>query len=89
MFHHPAMNTVAVRDLRQRWPKVEAALAREGELFVTRDGKVVARLVRIQTKSAPRKRFSADQHLAKLRSIYGRRKIRGIDEALAKERADG
>jgi antitoxin (DNA-binding transcriptional repressor) of toxin-antitoxin stability system len=38
------MRTVSVTDLRHRFPKVEAMLRDCGELFVTRRGRVFARL---------------------------------------------
>lgn len=83
------MKTVAVRELRQHWPAVEAALAREGELFVTRDGVRVARLVRVEVTKARRARFSAQEHLAWLRKSYGRRATRVVDALLERDRADG
>lgn len=36
---------MTVRDVRQRWPAAERALATEGEVIVTRDGVPVARIV--------------------------------------------
>jgi prevent-host-death family protein len=50
------MKTITVRDLRQRWPSAEAMLEREKEIIVTRDGKPVARLVRVREVEAARKR---------------------------------
>ena len=88
MFHHEVMKNVAVRDLRQRWPEVEKALAREGELLITRDGKAVARLVRFQEEPARRGRFVAKDHVGWLRSVYGRRVFGVVDSAVAADRAD-
>ena len=39
------MKTITIRDLRQRWPEVEAVLQAEDEIIVTRDSKPVAKLV--------------------------------------------
>ncbi|MBA2431957.1 MAG: type II toxin-antitoxin system Phd/YefM family antitoxin, partial [Chthoniobacterales bacterium] len=41
------MKTVTIRDLRQRWPETEKALAVEHEIIITRDGQPVAKLSRI------------------------------------------
>jgi antitoxin (DNA-binding transcriptional repressor) of toxin-antitoxin stability system len=41
------MKTISVRDLRQRWPEAEALLQVEEEIVITRDGRPVAKLVRI------------------------------------------
>jgi antitoxin (DNA-binding transcriptional repressor) of toxin-antitoxin stability system len=41
------MPSMSVRDVRQRWPDTERALARHGEVIVTRDGRPVARIVPI------------------------------------------
>ncbi len=51
------MKTISVRDLRQRWPEAEARLQIEKEIVITRDAKPVAKLVRIDERSKPRKRF--------------------------------
>ena len=88
MFHHEIMKNVAVRDLRQRWPEVEKALDREGELLITRDGKAVARLVRFREEPRRRARFVAVDHAAWLRSVYGRRVLHVVDAALEADRAD-
>jgi antitoxin (DNA-binding transcriptional repressor) of toxin-antitoxin stability system len=89
MFHGLLMKTVAVRQLRQSWPEVEALLKREGELFVTRDGVKVARLAHVKAKKVRRARFSARAHLAWVRSVYGRRSIRSVDTLLELDRSDG
>lgn len=88
MFHAFRMKTVAVRQLRQSWPEVEAALRREGELFVTRDGVKVARLERIDEKKQRRPRFSAKEQIDWLRSVYGSRRMARVDTALAFDRSD-
>jgi len=66
------MKTVTVRDLRQRWPETEKALATEGEITVTRDGKPVARILPyiepIATKKKV-KRFDFDAHMRWLKQI--------------------
>src|SRR5712664_1033259 len=56
------MKTITVRDLRQRWPRAEAMLEREKEITVTRDGKPVAKLVRVREVEAARKRFDPRRH---------------------------
>ena len=39
------MKTMTVRDIRQKWPEAERALAVEGEIIVTRDSKPVAKII--------------------------------------------
>lgn len=82
------MKNVAVRDLRQRWPEVEKALEREGELCITRDGKPVARLIRFQHVERKRRRFDPKAHMALLRKTFGDR-VFNISETLAEDREDG
>ena len=50
------MNTITIRDLRQRWPAAERRLATEHELIITRDGQPIARLVRLTGSLARYKR---------------------------------
>lgn len=82
------MKTVTVRQLRQRWPEVQAALEREGELFVTRDGTEVARLIRVRPEIEPRARYSSKAQMEWLKRRYGRRVLHVVDDALENERAD-
>lgn len=82
------MKTVPVRRLRQSWPEVEAALRREGELFITRDGVKVARLVRIEATTDRRETFSSKKHIAWLNSTFGPRRKSLVDASLDRERSD-
>ncbi|MGH7894847.1 MAG: type II toxin-antitoxin system Phd/YefM family antitoxin [Candidatus Binatia bacterium] len=82
------MKTVTIRDVRHRWPETEKALAREGEILITRDSKPVAKLVRIDTPIASRARFDPEQHAEWQRRVGGRRATRWVDAALAEQRAD-
>ncbi len=81
------MKSVAVRDLRQRWPEVEKALEREGELFITRDGERVARLVRFAPRPRRRGRFDPDEHARWMRRTFGRR-VLNLSAALIEDRED-
>jgi len=56
------MKTITVRDLCQRWPRAEALLEREKEIIVTRDGKPVAKLVRVRELEIAPKRFNPRRH---------------------------
>ncbi|MBM3882149.1 MAG: hypothetical protein FJ387_20910 [Verrucomicrobia bacterium] len=56
------MNTITVRDLRQRWPAAERRLETELELIITRDGRPIARLVRLARTNTQRRRFSPQAH---------------------------
>jgi antitoxin (DNA-binding transcriptional repressor) of toxin-antitoxin stability system len=80
------MKTVTIRDVRHRWPETEKALAREGEILITRDAKPVAKLVRVDESRAARRRFDPDEHGAWQRRLGGRTAIRWVDAALAEER---
>ena len=83
------MQTITVRDVRQRWPHAEALLQVENELLVTRDGKPVAKLIRIVPERRRRKRFDPAEHAAWQVSVFGKRKVvPWVDRALAQARAD-
>lgn len=80
------MKTITVRDLRQRWPSAEAMLEREKEIIVTRDGKPVAKLVRVREVEAVRKRFDPRRHARWQAKVSGRRTFRGVEEFLIADR---
>ncbi len=81
------MKTITVRDLRQRWPKAEALLETEKELTVTRDGKPVARLVRVRESSPVRRRFDPRAHARWQARTSGRGQVRWVQAHLLAERA--
>jgi antitoxin (DNA-binding transcriptional repressor) of toxin-antitoxin stability system len=83
------MKTISVRDLRQRWPRAEAMLRTEGEVTITRDGKPVAKLVRLKEARSPRKRFDPKRHAAWQARTGGGRTVRWVDEFLLKDRDSG
>ena len=72
------MKTITVRDLRQRWPRAEAMLEREKEIVVTRDGKPVAKLVRVREARAARRRFDPRGHARWQARVSGGRTVRWI-----------
>jgi antitoxin (DNA-binding transcriptional repressor) of toxin-antitoxin stability system len=78
---------ITIRDLRQRWPEVEAALELENEILITRDSKPVAKLVRVSAEADNRPRWDAEAHARWQKKVSGR-KISRSDEALARSRAD-
>ena len=82
------MKTITIRDLRQRWPKVEKALQIEGEILITRDSKPVAKLVRIVEKPRRRKRWDPDAHMKWLKKMWGNKMAPSSDAALTRARAD-
>ncbi len=49
------MKTMTVREVRLKWPEAERALARIGEIVVTRDSKPVARLLPYEPASRGRR----------------------------------
>ena len=76
------MKTITVRDLRQRWPRAEAMLEREKEIVVTRDGKPVAKLVRVREARAARRRFDPRGHARWQARVSGGRTGRWGEEFL-------
>ena len=83
------MKVLTVRDIRLHWPKAEAALRREGELVVTRDGAPVARILPYEPSAQARTQFDAAAHLRWLSSFW-KTPTRGpsTDEWLEKDRED-
>jgi antitoxin (DNA-binding transcriptional repressor) of toxin-antitoxin stability system len=81
------MKTITIRDLRQRWPEAEAALAVEDEILITRDSKPVAKLVRLPVVARKRPRWNADAH-ARWQKKVSAGKISRSDSALAESRAE-
>lgn len=84
----PAVKTISVRDLRQRWPEAEARLQTEKEIVITRDARPVAKLVRLDERPKPRKRFDPVAHGKWQRRIAGGTASRWVDRALREGRAD-
>ena len=82
------MRTVTIRDLRQRWPEVEAALQAEDEILITRDSRPVAKLVRVAERVPKQKRWSVEEHKKWIRKVYGIKIFPGSDAELARARAD-
>jgi antitoxin (DNA-binding transcriptional repressor) of toxin-antitoxin stability system len=81
------MKTITIRDLRQRWPEAEAALAVEDEILITRDSKPVAKLVRLSTATTQRPRWDREAHARWQKKVSGG-KLSRSDAALAESRAD-
>ena len=81
------MNTITIRDLRQRWPETEAALQVEDEILITRDSKPVAKLVRVVAGAHARPRWDAEAHARWQKKVSGGKKSRS-DTALAESRAE-
>jgi prevent-host-death family protein len=80
------MVTITIRELRQAWPRAEMLLRATGEITITRDGRPVARLVRVKEARRPRKRFDAARHLAWQSRLARGRTVRWVDEFLVKDR---
>jgi len=81
-----AMKTITVRDLRQRWPSAEAMLEHEKEIVVTRDGKPVAKLVRVREVEPARKRFDPRRHARWQAKVSGQRTVRWVEQFLIADR---
>jgi antitoxin (DNA-binding transcriptional repressor) of toxin-antitoxin stability system len=83
-----AMRTMTVREIRLRWPEAERALARVGEIVVTRDSKPVARLLPYEAPSRTgRVRFDpVDQERWLKRFWRNRKPGPTTDELLRRDR---
>ena len=66
------MKTMTVRDIRQRWPEAERALAAEKEIIITRDGQPVAKLTRIAPGKKKRKRFDPAEQKRRREAVLGK-----------------
>jgi antitoxin (DNA-binding transcriptional repressor) of toxin-antitoxin stability system len=82
------VKTISVRDLRQRWPEAEARLQVEREIVITRDARPVAKLVRIDERPKPRKRFDPAAHARWQRRIAGGKVAHWVDRAVREARED-
>ena len=80
------MKTLTIRDLRQRWPRAEALLAHEAEIIITRDGKPIAKLVRLREAVSRRKRFDPHKHARWQDEVNRGRLVRLVDEFLTPDR---
>ena len=79
---------MTVRDIRLRWPEAERALARVGEIVVTRDSKPVARIVPYESPARKRAaRFDPADHARWLERFWRNRSPGpSTDELLGRER---
>ena len=82
------MKTITIRDLRQRWPDAEKALATEAEIVITRDGKPVARLLPIVNEEAPRKRFDPEEQKRWRDEFWGKDVVIDSMKGLLEDRED-
>ena len=82
------MRTISVRDLRQRWPEVDAWLRVEKEIVITRNAKPVAKLVHVDDGAKGRRRYDPVAHAKWQREIAGGKITRWVDRALNEERSD-
>ena len=81
---------MSVRDIRLKWPVAEKALARAGEIVVTRDSKPVARILPYASpRRRKERRFDPNEHGRWLRGFWRRRAPRvTTDEWLKRDRAE-
>jgi antitoxin (DNA-binding transcriptional repressor) of toxin-antitoxin stability system len=79
--HH--MKTATVRDLRYRFPEIEARLREGEEIEIRKRKRVIARLV----PERPRAGRSWPDFIARLQQIYGKKRLKVSGaELLAQER---
>lgn len=80
---------MTIRDLRQRWPEAERALAVEKEIIITRDGAPVAKLTPIIPEKKQRKRFDPAEQQRFRESIFGKGvTVKWVREFCEKDRAE-
>lgn len=84
----PRMKTMTVRDIRLKWPEAERALAREGEIIVTRDSKPIARILPYEASPRARRvRFDPDAQIRWLGRFWRNRPPGpSTDELLRRDR---
>lgn len=81
MYH---MRTATVRDLRYHFPKIENQLQEGEEIQITKRKRVIARLVPEGVKAAP----ALPDFLARLKDIYGNKKLKVSGAALIRAERD-
>jgi antitoxin (DNA-binding transcriptional repressor) of toxin-antitoxin stability system len=79
---------MTVRDVRLKWPEAERALARVGEIVVTRDSKPVARILPYDQRPRTRQaRFDPVDHTRWLERFWRKRQPGpSTDELLRRDR---
>jgi antitoxin (DNA-binding transcriptional repressor) of toxin-antitoxin stability system len=83
------MAIMSVRDIRLKWPEAERKLAVEGEIVVTRDSVLVARIVPFRRAPVRRSRFDPAVQKRWLRAFWkGRRSGVRSDEMLRRDRSE-
>jgi antitoxin (DNA-binding transcriptional repressor) of toxin-antitoxin stability system len=82
------MKSVTIRELRQHWPETEKALLAENELTITRDGRAVAKLVRIHDPKPQSGRWNPEGHKKWLKKVWGNSQVRLVDKYLGAGRAE-
>ena len=82
------MKTMTVRDVRLKWPQAERALARVGEIVVTRDSKPIARILPYEAQPrARRTRFDPAKQERWLERFWKSRRVGpSTDELLKRDR---
>jgi antitoxin (DNA-binding transcriptional repressor) of toxin-antitoxin stability system len=82
------MKTMTVRDVRLKWPEAERALARVGEIVVTRDAKPVARILPYEVRARARRlRFDPAEQQRWLKRFWRKRRPGpSTDELLRRDR---
>ncbi len=63
-------------------------LQSEHELVITRDGRPVAKLVRLVARPARQKRFDPREHARWQREVNGGEVVQWVEELLGRERAE-
>ena len=80
---------MSVRDIRQRWPEAEKALATEKEIVITRDDQPVAKLSQLGSAKKRRKRFELADHRRWKEKVFGKGTVvNWVTEFCEKDRAE-
>ena len=77
---------MSIRDLRQSWPKAEKALEVEHEIVITRDGKPVAKLVRVVAPKRKKKRWDPEENKRWLKKMWGNKQVNWVEKYLIADR---
>ena len=89
MLYTGSMKTMTVREVRHQWPVAEKALAEEGGVLVTRDGKPVAQLMPPVTNPAPPLRpFDAEENRRWQEKMFGKGKVFDFKDDVSLDRED-
>jgi antitoxin (DNA-binding transcriptional repressor) of toxin-antitoxin stability system len=81
----PAMKTLGIREVRQRYAVLKETLEREGEVILTHHGKPFARVLPLTTLTQQQLRAQRGKELAAIRSRQRRAPV-SVDDLVREDR---